>query len=138
MKARGFPDPLHHHELTSAQIVADAAYHAARSAGVSAIVVFTSSGSSARLVSHFRPPVCIYAITPRAEVARRLAVNYGVVPLLAPETASTDQMLEQMDQLMVEGRYLKRGDAVIFVAGQPVGRPGTTNLMKLHRIGELR
>ena len=138
MKVRGFPDPPHSHDLPAAQIVADAAYHAARAAGVSAIVVFTSSGSSARLVSHFRPPVCIYAVTPREEVARRLAVNYGVVPVLAPQVASTDEMLEQMDHLMVEGRHLKPGDSVIFVAGQPVGRPGTTNLMKLHRIGELR
>jgi pyruvate kinase len=138
MKVRGFPDPPHSHDLPAAQIVADAAYHAARAAGVSAIVVFTSSGSSARLVSHFRPPVCIYAVTPREEVARRLAVNYGVVPVLAPQVASTDEMLEQMDHLMVEGQHLKPGDPVIFVAGQPVGRPGTTNLMKLHRIGELR
>jgi pyruvate kinase len=61
-----------------------------------------------------------------------------VQPVLAPEVGSTDEMMAQMDRLLIERGYLHVGDAVVFVAGQPVGRPGTTNLMKLHRIGELR
>jgi pyruvate kinase len=126
------PDPSH------AEIVADAAYHAARAARVSAIVVFTSSGSSARLVSRYRPPVCIYAITPSDVVARQLLIHYGVFPLLAPEVGSTDEMMAQMDRLLIERGCLRPGDVVVFVAGQPIGRPGTTNLMKLHQIGDLR
>ena len=59
----------------------------------------------------------------------------GVVPLLAPDVASTDEMLGLMDRVLVNGGYLNKGELVVFVAGQPVGRPGTTNLMKLHRIG---
>jgi pyruvate kinase len=61
-------------------------------------------------------------------------VNYAVQPVDAPEVASTDEMLAQMDRLLTERGYLKPGDSVVFLAGQPVGRPGTTNLMKLHRI----
>jgi pyruvate kinase len=125
------PDPPH------AEIVADAAYHAARAAHVNAIVVFSSGGSSARLVSRYRPPVPIYAITGSAAVGRRLLIQYGVFPLLAPEVGSTDEMLAQMDRLLVDRGLLKPGQVVVFVAGQPIGRPGTTNLMKLHRIGEL-
>jgi pyruvate kinase len=125
------PDPPH------AEIVADAAYHAARAAHVNAIVVFTSGGSSARLVSRYRPPVPIYAITGSAAVGRKLLIQYGVFPLLAPEVGSTDEMLAQMDRLLVDRGILQPGQLVVFVAGQPIGRPGTTNLMKLHRIGEL-
>ena len=67
--------------------------------------------------------------------ARQLSVSYGVTPLLAPDVSSTDEMLDQMDSVMIEGGYLQKGELVVFVAGQPVGQPGTTNLMKLHRVG---
>ncbi len=135
---RGFQELPARREPTHAEIVADAAHQAARAARVSAIVVFTSSGSSARLVSRYRPPVRIYAITPREEVARQLLIHYGVFPVLAPQVGSTDEMMAQMDALLIEREYLHPGDVVVFVAGQPIGRTGTTNLMKLHRIGELR
>jgi len=135
---RGFQEPLASHDPTHAEIVADAAYRAARAARVSAIVVFTSSGSSARLISRFRPPVPIYAMTPNEIVARQLLIHYGVFPVLAPEVASTDEMMAQVDRLLLGSGYLRGGDLVVFVAGQPIGRPGTTNLMKLHQIGELR
>jgi pyruvate kinase len=134
----GFQEPPAGRDPTHAEIVADAAHLAARAARVSAIVVFTSSGSSARLVSRYRPPVRIYAITPREEVARQLLIHYGVFPVLAPQVGSTDEMMSQMDALLIEREYLHPGDVVVFVAGQPIGRPGTTNLMKLHRIGDLR
>jgi len=136
LRARGFQDLPSGPHFTSAEILADAAYHAARAAHVVAIVVFTATGSSARLVSRYRPPVCIYAMTPQQRVGRQLMVNYAVKPVEAPDVASTDEMLAQMDRVLTERGYLKKGDAVVFLAGQPVGRPGTTNLMKLHRIGD--
>ncbi len=135
---RGFHELPPSHDPHSAEIVADAAYRAARDARASAIVVFTTSGSSARLISRYRPPVCIYAITPNEVVARQLLIHYGVQPLLAPEVGSTDEMMAQMDRLLTDLGHLRVGDPVVFVAGQPIGRAGTTNLMKLHRIGELR
>lgn len=136
LRARGFQDLPSGPHVTFAEILADAAYHAARGAHVAAIVVFTATGSSARLVSRYRPPVCIYAMTPRQNVGRQLMVNYAVKPVEAPDVASTDEMLAQMDRVLTERGYLKKGDATVFLAGQPVGRPGTTNLMKLHRIGD--
>jgi pyruvate kinase len=135
IRRKGYLDPPHPPEPTNPEILADAAYHAARDSGAAAIVVFTATGSSARLVSRYRPPVCIYAITPNEVTARQLSVSYGVTATLAPEVASTDEMLAQMDRLMVDRGFLQRGQLVVFVAGQPVGRPGTTNLMKLHRVG---
>jgi pyruvate kinase len=136
IRARGFQNLPASPDVTFAEILADAAYHAARGAHVAAIVVFTATGSSARLVSRYRPPVCIYAMTPRENVGRQLMVNYGVIPVEAPDVASTDEMLAQMDRVLTARGYLKAGDSVVFLAGQPVGRPGTTNLMKLHRIGD--
>jgi len=133
---RGYQEPQTGPHPGNAEILADAAYRAAREARVAAIVVFTASGSSARLVSRYRPPVPIYAITPNEAAARQLAINYGITPILAPDVSSTDEMLHQMDVLLVEHGALKPGEPVVFVAGQPPGRAGTTNLMKLHRIGE--
>jgi pyruvate kinase len=68
-------------------------------------------------------------------VARQLAVNYGITPILAPNAHSFDEMMAQMDRLLVEKAAVKSGDAVVFVAGQPIGRVGSTNLMKLHHVG---
>jgi len=62
----------------------------------------------------------------------------GGFPILAPDVASTDEMLTLSDALLCDRGSLKNGDSVVFVAGQPIGRLGTTNLMKLHRVGELR
>jgi pyruvate kinase len=121
---------------THAEIVANAAYHAARDASVSAIVVFTATGSSARLISRYHP-AHIFAITPSELVARQLSVQYGVFPILAPDVTSTDDMLRMSDSLLLGGGELRHGDSVVIVAGQPIGRPGTTNIMKLHRVGEL-
>ena len=135
IRKKGYLDPPHQPEPSNAEILADAAHHAARDSGAAAIVVFTSRGSSARLVSRYRPPVGIFAITPHDITARQLSVSYGVTPLLAPDVSSTDEMLTQMDRVLIEGGYLQKGQLVVFMAGQPVGRPGTTNLMKLHRVG---
>jgi pyruvate kinase len=137
LRARGVQEIQRRPNPSYAELLADAAYHAARDASVSAIVVFTATGSSARLISRYRPPDPIYAITPNEAVARHLSIQYGVIPILAPDVASTDEMLKLSDALLVERGSLKTGDSVVFVAGQPIGRPGTTNLMKLHRIGEL-
>jgi pyruvate kinase len=136
INARGFQELPAAADPTSAEILADSAYRAAREAKAAAIVVFTATGSSARLVSRYRPPVCIYAMTPRENVGRQLVVNYAVSPVLAPDVASTDEMLAQMERMLIEHGHVKQGDSVVFLAGQPIGRPGTTNLMKLHRIGD--
>jgi pyruvate kinase len=135
IRNRGFQDPPHSGNPSDAEILADAAYHAARESRAAAVVVFTFSGSSARLVSRYRPPVPIFAVTSHENTARQLAISYGVEPVLAPDVSSTDGMLKQMDRVLVERGHLQAGALVVFVAGQPVGRAGTTNLMKLHRLG---
>jgi pyruvate kinase len=135
IRKKGFVDPPKMPAPSNPEILADAAHHAAREAQAAAIVVFTSRGSSARLVSRCRPPVTVYAITPHDTTARQLSISYGVVPMLAPDVSNTDEMMAQMDRILMEKGILKKGELVVFVAGQPVGRPGSTNLMKLHRLG---
>ena len=134
LRPKGFPDPLPRVTPSNAEIVAEAAYQAARSAGVAAIVVFTTSGATARLISRFRPPVPIYAFTHSAAVARQLTISFGVHPIIAPVVQSTEEMLHQMEEVVRERGLLKPGDNVVFVAGQPIGDVASTNLMKLHRL----
>jgi pyruvate kinase len=81
---RGYQEPQTGSNPDNAEILADAAYRAVREARVADVVVFTASGSSARLISRYRPPVPIYAITPNEPAARQLAINYGITPILAP------------------------------------------------------
>jgi pyruvate kinase len=134
LRPHGFPDPLPRVTPSNAEIVAEAAYGAGRSAGVAAIVVFTTSGSTARLISRYRPPVPIFAFTPSATVARQMALWFGVHAVLAPATGSTEAMLNQMEHTLVARGFLRAGDNVVFVAGQPIGEVGSANLMKLHRL----
>ena len=137
IRKHGFRELLSREYVTHAEIVADSAYHAAKMAGAQAIVVFSASGSSARLVARFRPPVPIYVFTSSDSAARSLSIVFGVCPIIAPPTTSTDEMMAQMDRMLSERGFVKPRDSVVFVAGQPIGRPGTTNMMKLHRVGEI-
>jgi pyruvate kinase len=116
-------------------VVAAIACQAARTAGVGAIAVFTSSGATARLISRHRPSVPIYALTSSRSQARELLLVYGVHPILIAVVNSTDQMLAMVERTLLEQGRLRAGEGVMVVAGQPVGRPGTTNLLKLHRLG---
>jgi pyruvate kinase len=137
IRKQGFRELPHREYVTHAEIVADAAYQAARLAGAQAIVVFSASGTSARLVARFRPPVPIITFTPSVQAARSLSVVFGIKSIIAPQMASTDEMMAQMDRELLDRGMVKPRDSVVFVAGQPIGRPGTTNMMKLHRVGEI-
>ncbi len=139
IRRAGFrPEPAPSGNLTEPQIIAHLAFESAQMVKAAAIAVFSSSGGSGRLVASFRPPVPVYVFTHSQEVARQLSIVYGVRPLVVPQAESTDVMLKQVDRALSERRSLKPKDCVVFVAGQPIGRKGTTNLIKLHRVGELR
>ena len=133
LRYRGFQELPALASPTHAEIIADSAYRAGRYLGVAAIVVFTASGSTARLISRFRPPVPIYAFTPFEESARQLSMIYGVTPIVVPNVGSTDEMLIQMDQVLQRLGYIRPNDQIVFVSGQPIGEPGSTNMLKLHR-----
>jgi pyruvate kinase len=139
LKHHGFREPPRRETAmpTYAETMADMAYRCARMQGAVAIVVFTASGSSARLVARYRPPVPIYAFTHSESVARQLSVIYGITSMLVPNPTDTDEMVKVIDQTLLGRKLVKPRDTVVFVAGQPIGHPGTTNFVKLHRMGEI-
>ncbi|HYO82409.1 MAG TPA: pyruvate kinase [Bryobacteraceae bacterium] len=122
---------------TYAETMAEMAYRCARMQGAVAIVVFTASGYSARLVSRYRPPVPVYAFTHSARVSCQLSIIYGLNAMLVPNPEHTDMMVKVIDHALLGAGLLKKGDHVVFLAGQPIGHRGTTNFIKLHRMGEL-
>ncbi|MCS7025130.1 MAG: pyruvate kinase [Bryobacteraceae bacterium] len=138
IRQHGFPAPPQDGEMTHPRIIAHAAFQAAQMTNAAAICVFSVSGASGRLVASLRPPVPVYVFTHSIEVARQLSIVYGVRALVTGHHGSFDEMLTEMDLLLCERKSLKPRDCVVFVAGQPIGRKGTTNLLKLHRVGELR
>jgi pyruvate kinase len=96
-----------------------------------AIVTCTQSGTTARRVARYRPRAPILAPTPHAETYRRLALVWGVTPLLNPTQATTDELIDgALGNVLAAGRA-QHGDTVVVTAGVPVGRPGTTNLIKV-------
>ena len=125
-------------DRTMPEIIADAAYHCARTAGVVALAVGTTSGSSARLLARYRPPVPVYAFTSNEQVARELSIVYGVDAIVTSAMTNTDQMLTEMEHLLVSSGRAKPGENIVFVAGQPVGLRGSTNMLKLHRVAGIR
>lgn len=120
---------------SDARVVAEAAIRAVRAACGAAIAVFTVSGSTARILAAHRPPVPIYGFTPDAGLARQLAPVFGIRALLTPPLSTVDEMLAYLDRTLTGQGLLARGQRVVFVAGQPLGRPGATNLIKLHQLG---
>lgn len=103
----------------------------------SAIVTSTSSGHTARMVSKFRPQAPIVAATDCQKAMRRLALSWGVYPVLTQTTTSTDEVIDNSIKTALEAGYIKNGELVVITAGVPVGVVGTTNLIKVHVISEI-
>ncbi|MEX1103860.1 MAG: pyruvate kinase, partial [Dehalococcoidia bacterium] len=100
------------------------------------VVCFTQSGYTAFLLSKVHPNAPIFAVTPNEQVYRRLSLARSVVPLFGPLVNSSEKMLQMVDSLLLEGRHIAEGEEVVVVASLPVHAAGTTNLLKLHRVGE--
>jgi len=101
-----------------------------------ALVAFTQTGTSARLVARYRSPIPIFAFTPDEPVRNRLALTWGVETYLVPPVVHTDDMVKQVDAAMLDMGTLLRGDTVVIVAGSPPGIPGSTNAMRVHIMGD--
>ncbi len=117
--------------------VAHAAVDAAREWSARAIVVYTQTGETARILSKLKPPCPILALAPTEQARRRMALYWGVLPLAMRFSASTDRMLRDGERALLAAGLLKRGSRVVVVSGTSPSA-GATNLMKLHRLGEGR
>ena len=118
-----------------AETISESVVHATHRLNVKAVVVFTQSGSTARLISTgYRPPCPIYAFCHEERIARRAALYWGVTPFAMPLALDADTTLAQAEAELLRRKLVSPGDILAVVAGIP-GKPGQTNLMKLIRAG---
>jgi pyruvate kinase len=116
------------------QAVSHAACALAEATDVRLIVAFTRSGMTAQLISHERPGVPIVAYTPYPHVYRRMALWWGVIPRTCSMRESTEELLAQVDQLLLQDNFVQPGDNVVVTGGMPLAGQAPTNFVKLHHI----
>jgi pyruvate kinase len=128
--------PLEGRPRTKGGAITRAAAEVGELLGARFLVAFTQSGDSARRMSRLRSPIPLLAFTPEQAVRSQLALVWGVETFLTPMVKHTDDMVRQVDSsLLGEGR-VRVGDLVVIVAGSPPGTTGSTNAMRVHRIGD--
>lgn len=116
--------------------VADAVATIALDQNAAAILCATTSGSTARAMAKFRPGIAIIATTTIVEVMRQLALFWGVSALHVSRPTSVDELLQKTIEAAIAAGRIKDGDLVVLMSGSPVGVSGTTNLIKVHRVGQ--
>ena len=127
-------------EKTGGKIsVSDATAHAAcltaKDVNAAAIVTVTESGTTARLLSKYRPAQPIIACVMNEQVQRQLSLSWGITPLMMSLAHNTDELIEMSTSLAKENGYLHDGELAVVTAGVPVGISGTTNMIKIHMVG---
>ena len=132
--ATAMPDEALAGSRPDVHAVAHAARDAAGQAGARAIVVYTQTGTTARILSKLKPPCPIIAFAPSQDVRRRMSLYRGVLPLAMRLARSTDRMLADGERAILRQGILKRGERVVIVSGTST-QSGATNLMKVHHLG---
>ena len=127
-------------EATNGKIsVSDATAHAAcltaKDVNAAAIVTVSESGTTARLLSKYRPQQPIIACVMKEQVQRQLSLSWGITSLMMPLAHSTDELIEMSTALAKESGFLHNGELAVVTAGVPVGISGTTNMIKIHMVG---
>ena len=112
-----------------------AAVDVASHVGAVSLVAFTETGSSARLVARHRSRTRIMAFTPNEHVRNQLSLVWGTETFLVPRVSHTDEMVEQLDKILLEFGIFKMHDPIVVIAGVPPGVPGSTNGMRVHKLG---
>ncbi|QYR20395.1 pyruvate kinase [Paenibacillus sp. sptzw28] len=124
-------------QTTVTEAISQAVANSALDLNAKAIITSTESGYTARMVSKYRPKSPIVAVTPVEQVMRRLSLIWGVIPVKGVSAETTDEMFDIAVRGGIDSGLVKLGDTVIITAGVPVGRAGSTNLIKIHTVGEL-
>ncbi len=142
MEAEISPDFGRAHGLSSisegaafASATAEASVDTADRLGLSTIVAFTESGTTARLLSKYRPHADVFAFTPNDATYRRMAMLGSVTPMMLTRVVTTDEMISHAEQELIRQGIATDGDGVVMVAGIPPNQSASTNLMKLHMVG---
>ncbi|MEW6544692.1 MAG: pyruvate kinase [Nitrospirota bacterium] len=114
--------------------ICEAASRGAGATGARAIVAFSESGTTARLLAKQRPAAPIVAFTPSESVRQRMALYWGVLPRTMPRIMQADERVFQVERRLKEERLAAAGDRIVILSGTLVGQPGGTNAMKLHEV----
>ncbi|MFD5555850.1 pyruvate kinase [Streptomyces sp. NPDC127068] len=104
--------------------------------GAKFLVAFTQSGDTVKRLSRYRSPIPLLAFTPDPATRSQLNLTWGVETFLGPHVDSTDAMVEQVDEQLLKIGRCKKGDTVVITAGSPPGVSGSTNLVRIHHIGD--
>ncbi|KYG91528.1 pyruvate kinase [Metasolibacillus sp. FSL H7-0170] len=124
-------------EANMTEAISQAVAYTSINLGVKAVLAPTESGNTAKMIAKYRPGVPIVAVTGSKNSAQLLTLVWGVNPILCQRVKTTDEILElSVDESLKHG-FVDHGDVVVITAGVPVGEAGTTNLMKVHVIGDL-
>ena len=121
---------------TRGGVIAKAAAEVAERVGARYLVAFTQSGDSARRLSRYRGPIQTLAFTPVPVVRSQLALSWGVETFLGESVEHTDEMVRQVDEHLLRVGRVQEGDLVVIIAGSPPGIPGSTNALRIHRMGD--
>lgn len=121
---------------TTGGVIAKAAEEVARRVEARYTVAFTQSGDSARRLSRLRSHVPVLAFTPEARVRSQLSLTWGVETFKTTGVEHTDEMVRQVDEQLLQIGRVQEGDLVVIVAGSPPGIPGSTNALRIHRMGD--
>jgi len=122
--------------VTRGGVIAKAAAQVAESVGARFLVAFTSSGDSARRLARYRGVIPILAFTTRDATRSQLAMTWGVETFKMDEVEHTDEMVRQVDEALLNIGRIHEGDLVVIIAGSPPGIPGSTNALRIHRMGD--
>jgi pyruvate kinase len=120
---------------TQGGAVSFAAMEIAELLGSKFVCVFTEGGDSLRRISRLRSAVPVLSFTPNVQTARELSLVWGSKTFIVPKVTHTDAMFEQVDISVLEQGMCKVGDEVVVVAGTPPGVPGSTNTLRVHKVG---
>ncbi len=124
-----------HAHSTDAEAISEAARTIAAYSDVRAIVAFTSTGLTARLIAKDRPCVDILGLTPHEHVYRRLSLVWGVTPYLCPLAHNVEELLGHMERILLAAGHVHGGDKVVVMGSMPLGLGNPTNFLKIHQIG---
>src|SRR5690606_8868317 len=135
--AKGLPPLTERNKpRTQGGAVARAAAEIGDFLGARFLVAFTQSGDTARRLSRYRSPIPLLAFTPDPATRSQLSLSWGVETFLGPHVESTDAMVDQVDELLLKYARCGKGETVVITAGSPPGVSGSTNLVRVHHVGE--
>ena len=136
-----YVDIFQNRKIKDAPNVTNAISHAtvttAHDMGAAAIITASKTGSTARMISKFRPACPIICCTTNPQAQRQMNLSWGVVPLMAEEKDDVDELCDHASELAVRAGLIENGELIVFTAGSPLGVSGTTNLLKVHLVGHI-